>query len=120
MKEDALKWKVIRALYAISVPVASIPHLFLNNYRGNEHIPYSFIDGAIPLIPVFVVPYLFWFAFVAAILIVMAFADDDNYYQLLARVWILASWLFVMAAYISMITKGLGSLNKKRFATNTF
>lgn len=83
MKGDKSSYFILRLVYASSVLIASIPHRLLNTYHGNEHIPYLGIDGFIPLINGFVIPYLFWFVYIPLIIIILALTDNENYYQLL-------------------------------------
>ncbi|MDR1540710.1 MAG: phosphatase PAP2 family protein [Clostridiales bacterium] len=47
-----------------------------------EHIIEIPLDRDLPLIPVFVIPYLLWFAYIAAGLIYVGHRSKENYYKL--------------------------------------
>jgi hypothetical protein len=74
---------IIALSFSFSIVLITIPHRLMNHFRGHEHIPHIGIDDLIPLVNWFVYPYLFWFVFVAAILVIMALFHRKEYFQLL-------------------------------------
>ena len=45
------------------------------------HIIYSPIDGHIPFIEAFIVPYLLWFPYIAAVVLYLFFTNKNDFYQ---------------------------------------
>lgn len=80
------KWPGLLKLWCCSlvVPIASIPHAFLNTYRGNEWIPRMALDDMIPMVPWFAIPYLYWFVYLTGMFLFCAVLDKKHYYRLLA------------------------------------
>lgn len=48
----------------------------------NYHVIHSAIDDKIPFIEYFIVPYLLWFVFIAAVFLYFFFTDVDGFYKL--------------------------------------
>lgn len=48
----------------------------------NYHIIHSAIDDEIPFIEYFIVPYLLWFVFIAAVMLYFFFTDVEGFYRL--------------------------------------
>lgn len=48
----------------------------------NYHVIHSAIDDKIPFIEYFIVPYLLWFAFIAAVFLYFFFTDVEGFYKL--------------------------------------
>lgn len=48
----------------------------------NYHVIHSVIDDKIPFIEYFIVPYLMWFAFIAAVFLYFFFTDVEGFYRL--------------------------------------
>ena len=50
-----------------------------NHVTSNYHVIHMEIDDKIPFIPVFIIPYLLWFAYVAAVLIYQFFTNAGDF-----------------------------------------
>ncbi len=75
-----------RICFMISIPFVSIIHVMLNTYRQNVHILKTVIDDMIPFKQAFVLPYIYWFFFVFAILLYFAVVDYRSYFRLLMSI----------------------------------
>lgn len=53
-----------------------------NNVPSSYHIIHSVIDDKIPFIEYFIIPYLLWFVFIAAVFIYFFFTDVQGFYKL--------------------------------------
>lgn len=73
-----------RLSFSIIIPLVSILYPILNRYRGNLNVVKLPIDDLIPFSKVFILPYVSWYPFVAAFLIMLCFIDKERYFKLLA------------------------------------
>lgn len=48
----------------------------------NYHVIHAAIDDKIPFIEYFIVPYLLWFVFIAAVMLYFFFTDKEGFYRL--------------------------------------
>lgn len=72
-------WKAL--LFILSIPALGIFYNFLNNnHRGAESLVTD-IDHSVPFLPIFVLPYIFWYIFVICSIIYLCFKDRPNYYR---------------------------------------
>jgi len=86
---------LLRISFILLIPLISLIHIALNVYRPNTKNIATVIDNAIPFVSAFVVPYIYWFAYVAIGLIFLAIFDYKKYYGLLASI---VSGMFVCFA----------------------
>jgi len=64
----------------------------------NYHVIHSAIDDEIPFIEYFIVPYLLWFVFIAAVMLYFFFTDVEGFYRL---------WKIVFAGVINFLFAGM-------------
>ncbi|MEC0184785.1 phosphatase PAP2 family protein [Paenibacillus peoriae] len=70
-------------LWLTGIPILYIPYGLLN--RPAEHV-YSLVtdlDRLTPFVPSFIIPYVLWYPFIAAVLVGLAFKDRATYYRTL-------------------------------------
>lgn len=61
---------------------------WLENNIVPRYWMYSPIDDWIPFVPIFIIPYLFWFIYVAAAIVFFLFHSRQDFYQLCAYLFI--------------------------------
>lgn len=83
-KNYSIKEIVKRLSFSLLIPLVSIFYPILNRYRGNLNIVKLPIDDMIPFSKIFILPYVSWYPFVAAFLILLCFLDKEKYFKLLA------------------------------------
>lgn len=76
-------WQAVFALLAI--PLIGLIYVYLNNGEGTTYSLVTDLDRQIPFLKIFVVPYLSWYAFLAAGFLYLAHIDRRVYYKTLAR-----------------------------------
>lgn len=77
---------LLRACFLILIPLVSMIHFTLNRYSENLHSVKIFLDDMIPYNKFFILPYVYWFAYVGIVLIYLAATDYKNYFRLLASI----------------------------------
>lgn len=75
-------WKAL--LFFLSIPALGIFYNFLNNSHRGAEILVTDIDHSVPFLPIFVLPYIAWYAFVLFSIIYLCFKDRPNYYRTVA------------------------------------
>lgn len=80
------KQVLIRVSFMFIIPLISLIHIYLNVYRVNTKEIATALDSMIPFVSAFVVPYLYWFIYVFAGLLYLAFTDGKKYYGLLTSI----------------------------------
>lgn len=80
------KQVLVRICCAFIIPLVSIIHIALNIYRDNLHNIGTKLDEMIPFVPVFALPYLYWFIYISIGLLYFAFVDGKNYFRLLSSI----------------------------------
>lgn len=73
----------VRLFFAISISLAVIIYVVLNNERGSVYYIPTFIDTAIPFNKYFVVPYIFWYFYVCITILYFAIFNEKKYFRLL-------------------------------------
>jgi membrane-associated phospholipid phosphatase len=68
------------------IPIVSLIHFSLNVYRGNINSVKTIFDDMIPFTKIFVLPYVYWFAYIFIILLFFAVTDYKQYYRLLMSI----------------------------------
>ncbi len=85
MKRPAKK-TMIKLLYTLIIVVGAVMYSTINTYnferRVRAVVAYP-IDDLIPLIPAFIVPYIYWFAYIALSIVILYRADVPHYYRML-------------------------------------
>lgn len=77
---------LLRVAFILSIAVQGKIYIMLNNYRGKVyHIPTS-IDAWIPFNKYFIVPYIYWYLYIAVILFYYAVYDERKYFRILAGI----------------------------------
>lgn len=71
---------------------------------SNYHVIHSTIDDKIPFIEYFIVPYLLWFVFIAAVFLYFFFTDVDGFYKL-AKLMFTGMTIFLIIS--TLIPNGL-------------
>ena len=67
----------------IYVPIYLIWFCILENrVTAQYHIIHSVLDDSIPFVEYFIVPYLLWFVFIAAVFLYFFFTDVEEFYKL--------------------------------------
>jgi len=82
-KEYGIKEICKRLSFCLIIPLVSMFYPILNRYRGNLNIVKLPIDDMIPFSKFFILPYVSWYPFVAAFLIILCFIDKEKYFKLL-------------------------------------
>lgn len=77
---------LLRISFMLLIPLISLIHISLNVYRPNTKSIEMVIDGLIPFVSAFVVPYIYWFIYVTIGLFFLAVYDYKKYYGLLASI----------------------------------
>lgn len=80
------KHVIIRVLFMGAIPLVSIIHIMLNTLRDNTRSIETALDQMIPFVPAFVLPYAYWFLYVFAGLLFLAFVDGKKFYGLLSSI----------------------------------
>lgn len=70
-------------LWTLAIPLLHIFYIRLNQPGEQVHSLVSVIDKTIPFLPVFVIPYTFWYPFIAIALIGMLHKDAWTYFRTL-------------------------------------
>jgi len=79
--------KVInRICYMVLIPFVSIIHVMLNRYRTDVHNIKTLIDELIPFNKFFIIPYVYWFAYIFVVLTFFAVVDYRYYFRLLMSI----------------------------------
>ncbi|MFD3156218.1 phosphatase PAP2 family protein [Haloimpatiens sp. FM7330] len=78
-----LKRNVIALLMILLIPIVNIVYPILNNAQRGVSYIVTDIDRAIPLVKIFVIPYLAWYPFIVGTLIYLCFKDKKTYYNVL-------------------------------------
>lgn len=86
MEGQNVKDIIIRGVFSISIPLSSILYGFTNKNRGNVHILQSSVDTMIPFNQYFILPYIFWYIYVAFFLFYFCAVDKEIYYKLLMSI----------------------------------
>lgn len=71
-----------RLSFSLMIPLVSILYPILNRYRGELNVVKIPIDDMIPFSKIFILPYVSWYPFVAAFIIVLCFLDKERYFKL--------------------------------------
>lgn len=74
---------IIRLLFMASLWLSNLAYNYINQKTVNANIINTFIDNAIPFNQYFVVPYLFWFAYVIGVMIFLATLKNNKFYGIL-------------------------------------
>ncbi|SEF78765.1 PAP2 superfamily protein [Caloramator fervidus] len=77
---------IFRLLFSLSIGFLSKIYLILNNYRGKVYHLKTVLDDMIPFNKYFVIPYLYWYIYIAAVLIYFAVVDGKKYFKLLLSI----------------------------------
>lgn len=87
LAKDDIRNVIIRISFASSIGISSVlGYENLNNFRGTVNNISTYIDTIIPFNKFFIVPYIFWYLYVAFFLFYFAVKDSRRYYSLLAAV----------------------------------
>ena len=70
----------------------------------NYHVIHSAIDDEIPFIEYFIVPYLLWFVFIAAVMLYFFFTDVEGFYRL-AKLMFAGMTIFLIVS--TLVPNGL-------------
>ena len=70
----------------------------------NYHVIHSAIDDEIPFIEYFIVPYLLWFVFIAAVMLYFFFTDKEGFYRL-AKLMFAGMTIFLIVS--TLVPNGL-------------
>ena len=70
----------------------------------NYHVIHSAIDDEIPFIEYFIVPYLLWFVFIAAVMLYFFFTDVEGFYRL-AKLMFTGMTIFLIVS--TLVPNGL-------------
>ena len=62
------------------------------------HVPYTRLDGMIPFVEFFIVPYILWFIFVPAVVLYLLFNDEEEYRNVCIRLMAGMSVFVVISA----------------------
>lgn len=84
MNKYLLKIKEMKPLvFLLSIPILNIAYILLNNAgRGSQSLALT-VDGAIPFLKWFIVPYILWYPFIFALFIYLCYKDRQMYYRTL-------------------------------------
>lgn len=99
---------------------------------SNYTVIHMKVDNYIPFCEVFIIPYLLWFAYVAAVVVYLFFADKKDYYRLCIflftgmTIFLIVSSLFPNGQHLrpavfprdNIFTQMIGTLYKTDTATN--
>lgn len=85
-----------RICFMILIPVVTLIHYSLNVYRPNVHNISTVLDNLIPFNQLFALPYVYWFAYLPAILVYFAIVNSKVYFKLLGSVIIGMCCCFVV------------------------
>ncbi|MCX8132050.1 MAG: phosphatase PAP2 family protein [Clostridia bacterium] len=75
---------LFRACFLLLIPAIQIFYFILNNYSSKVRNISTVLDELIPFSQHFVIPYIYWYVYVFAVLVFFLFADYKYYYRLLA------------------------------------
>lgn len=79
------KWrKYSPLLWMLAIPVLNIFYAILNRPGPEVNSLLSDLDKLIPFLPVFIIPYVIWYPFIAGTLLLFFFTDKRIYYRALA------------------------------------
>ncbi|OPH61261.1 hypothetical protein BC351_15080 [Paenibacillus ferrarius] len=93
-------------LWLLAIPFLNIFYGLLNNGSGNVGNLMTDLDHLIPFIPVFIIPYLFWYPFIFGMFILLFLKDRIVYYRsLIALCAGLISCYLIYAAYQTTVPR---------------
>lgn len=69
--------------FILSIPVLGLFYSLFNNPNRGVHSLVTDIDQGIPLVKIFIVPYISWYIFIFLTLSYLCFKDKDTYYKTL-------------------------------------
>ncbi|UKS25161.1 phosphatase PAP2 family protein [Paenibacillus sp. HWE-109] len=93
-------------LWLFSIPVLNVFYGHLNNGSGNVGNLMTDLDNLIPFLPVFIIPYLFWYPFIFGMFIVLFLKDRAVYYRsLIALCAGLISCYLIYATYQTTVPR---------------
>lgn len=69
--------------FMLSIPILGLFYTLLNNPDRGVHSLVTDIDQGIPLVKIFIVPYVSWYIFIFLTLSYLCFKDKDTYYKTL-------------------------------------
>ncbi|MCX7902901.1 MAG: phosphatase PAP2 family protein [Caloramator sp.] len=72
-----------RLLFLFSIGALTKIYVILNNYRGKVFHLKTALDSLIPFNKYFVVPYIYWYIYMAAVFVYFAVTDGKKYFKLL-------------------------------------
>lgn len=71
-------------LWLLAIPVLNIFYILFNHGSAKVYGLMTDLDRLIPFVPAFVIPYLLWYPFIYAVLIILFARDRKIYYRTLA------------------------------------
>lgn len=82
--------KLLQVLNRLSFMVVflflQVPYAILNTTRNNIHNIGTVIDQLIPFNKLFIIPYVYWYAYTVGILVFFAIVDNKSYFRLLMSI----------------------------------
>lgn len=76
---DLIKRKSLHLLWLLIFPVLGLTYTFLNQSTSSMIDLHIVMDDFFPLIPIFIIPYILWYAFIFCYLIYFCFKDTKVY-----------------------------------------
>ncbi|CCJ33033.1 MULTISPECIES: phosphatase PAP2 family protein [Caloramator] len=86
----------LRLLFLLSIGGLTKIYVILNNYRGKVYHLKTALDTIIPFNKYFVVPYLYWYIYMAVVFVYFAVTDGKKYFKLLSGIIIGMALCFVI------------------------
>ncbi|MGJ7922184.1 phosphatase PAP2 family protein [Neobacillus sp. LXY-4] len=85
MKKETVKSYLLTVSSLISIPLLGLMYVYLNHPGPKVHSLVTDLDRQIPLIKIFVIPYVFWYVFIFIGLLYLAYKNRKLYFQTLLQ-----------------------------------
>lgn len=83
MKQEGTRARLKHLLWMLAIPFLNIFYMALNHAGPHVHSLATEWDRQLPLIPIFIIPYILWYPFVTLALVFMCFKNVKIYFRTL-------------------------------------